>query len=121
LVGGGDEGLCGTQASFQPPVQGPQGAVGTEDGLSCHAEGLGGTVTGFQRAAFQDLATRDLICGGQTKPATFPGLRLCRWRCNLDSFGCVNKSHLETAGGTGTCMAMAHMKARNARVMATTT
>ena len=53
---------------------------------------------------------------------TKPGLRSLPMDVgNLYSFGCNTYSHLYTAGGTGTCLAMAHMKALNSRAMATTT
>ena len=61
LVGGGDKALCWTQPPLQSPVKGPQGAVGAQDGLSRHAESLGGTVAGFHDTAFEYLAAGDLI------------------------------------------------------------
>ena len=40
---------------------------------------------------------------------------------NLYIFGFNSYSNIYTSGGTGTCLAMAHMKALNSRAMATTT
>jgi hypothetical protein len=39
---------------------------------------------------------------------------------NLSSFGCKTHRHLYSAGGTGTCLAMAPMQARHSRAIATT-
>ena len=64
-----------------------------------------------------------VLCGLVTLPRVTPnrGCASSNGVRNRDSFGCNTHSQLYTAGGTGTCLALAHMKARNSRAMATTT
>src|SRR5215831_16439320 len=53
------------KAPFQPSVEGPKRAVGTDDRLRRHTEGLGGAVAIFHRAALEDLAAGDVIFGAR--------------------------------------------------------
>src|SRR5712691_6801742 len=52
---------------------------------------------------------------------TTPGLRLFRERLATSKVCASTRRHLSAFGGTVTCLAMAHMQARNSRTMATTT
>ena len=56
------------KSPLQPSVEGPKRAVGTDDGLRRHAEGLGGTVAIFHGAALPYLAARDVMLGGEASP-----------------------------------------------------
>src|SRR3989449_8531414 len=56
------------QSPFQPSVEGPKRAVGTDDCVCRHAEGLGGTGAIFHRAALEDLAAGEVMLGSQTQP-----------------------------------------------------